>query len=174
MHIRWRAPLVFVVSSLFAGCHAPGTLGNEAGNLQVPPTTSAADVGAWLKMGAYTTWHCEPAAHPARSPSPHGTNRICSNDALSGAGLGEYPVDSAAVKEILDGTTVVGYAVYRHVRAGAGGDSWFWYEQQGGSVGAIGLGDKGTPHDVCVGCHGKAGSDAQHPGHDFVYTQVRQ
>lgn len=61
----------------------------------------------------------------------------------------------------------------RHVRAGTTGDTWFWYEKSHGSVGAIGLGDMGTPHDSCVGCHKGAGSDGNHPGHDLVYTQVR-
>lgn len=159
---------------LFAsGCHTPGSLGTAPGTAQAPPTTSAADVDAWLAQGFYTTWHCEPAPHAGRSPSPHGTNRICSNDAASGAGPGEYPVDSAAVKELLDGGAVVGHAVYRHVRAGTSGDTWFWFEKLHDSVGAIGLGDKGTPHDSCVGCHKNAGANANHSGHDFVYTQVR-
>src|SRR4051794_906793 len=58
---------------------------------QDPPTTSAADVEAWLATGMYLSWHCESAPHPARIPSPHSTNRICTNDILSGfTGTGEY------------------------------------------------------------------------------------
>ena len=38
---------------------------------------------------------------------------------------------------------------------------------------ADGLGSAGTPLTICVGCHGAAGSDTAHPGHDMVYTQVK-
>lgn len=31
----------------------------------------------------------------------------------------------------------------------------------------------GPAEDICVGCHMGAGMDADHPGHDFVYTQVK-
>jgi hypothetical protein len=160
-------------SLLLAACHTPGTLGTQMGTMQAPPTTGAADVQAWLAQGFYTTWHCEPASHPARSPSPHGTNRVCSNDLLSSAGPGEFPVGAASVKELIDGNTITGHSVARHVRAGTTGDTWFWFEGSPTSVYTVGLGDKGTPHDVCVGCHEGAGSDASHSGHDFVYTQVR-
>ena len=167
-----RSTLALLLVTL-AGCHAPGTLGTAVGTAQAPPTTGAADVDAWLAKGFYTTWHCEPAAHAARSPSPHGSNRICSNDLLSSAGAGEFPVDAAAVKELIDGADVVGHTVYRHVRAGTTGDTWFWYEKSHGSVFAVGLGDMGSPHDSCVGCHQYAGRDSSHSGHDFVYTQVQ-
>jgi hypothetical protein len=155
-----------------AGCHTPGTLGTQTGTAQAPPTTSAPDVQAWLAQGFYTTWHCETAAHAARSPSPHGTNRVCSNDLASGAGPGEFPVGAASVKELIDGGKVFGYSISRRVRAGMSGATWFWFEGSESSVSTIGLGDKGTPHDVCVGCHQAAGSDQNHSGHDFVYTQV--
>ena len=112
---------------------------------------------------------------------------ICSNNLASGAPTspaGEYPVGSAAVKELYDsaGTTLNGYAVYLHTKAGKTGDTWYWYEQvpaastapheMDGTV-ADGLGDKGPAMAICVGCHTGAGSDAMHSGHDFVYTQVK-
>jgi len=150
---------------------------------QDPPTSSGTDVEAWLATGMYLSWHCEPAPHPARSPSPHSTNRICTNDVLSGfTGTGEYPVGSAAVKEIYGtGTTIIGYAVYRHVRAGATGSDWWWYERlpldsaaphDDAGVVAAGPGTDGPARAICVACHSAAGSDAMHSGHDFVYTQV--
>jgi hypothetical protein len=158
--------------------------GTSVGTAQLPPTGRVA-VDAWLATGAYRAWHCEAAPHPARSPSPHGINRICSNDALSAfTGTGEYPVGSAAVKELYDsaGTTVVGYAVYHHVSAGTAGGNWYWYEHvplasaaphdSNGTV-ADGLGSAGTANSICVGCHTATGVDAMHSGHDFVYTQVR-
>lgn len=166
--------LPYLISLLvLTGCHTPGTLGTATGTPQAPPTTGAAAVDAWLAQGFYTMWHCETSPHPSRSPSPHGQNRICSNELLSGGGAGEFPVDSSAVKELIDGGNVIGHAVYRHVRSGTTGDTWFWYEKINDSVGAIGLGDTGTPHDSCVNCHKGAGSDSNHSGHDFVYTQVK-
>lgn len=155
----------------------------DSGTAQLPPRGRVA-VEAWLASGAYRMWHCEPTPHAARSPSPHGINRICSNAALSAhAGSGEYPVGSAAVKELYDaaGTAVVGYAVYTHVSAGTMGNNWYWYERvpltsgaphdANGTV-ADGIGDTGPAASICVGCHAATGVDAMHSGHDFVYTQV--
>jgi hypothetical protein len=156
-----------------AGCPATGT----PGTAQTPPTGKQADIEAWLKKGDYKTWKCEPAAHDNRSPSPHGKNRICSNDKLSAHGAGEYPIGSASVKEIYadDGTTILGYATGLKTAAGGGG-AWYWYEnvnKAGLGLVANGLGTAGNPLSVCVGCHAAAGSDATHSGHDQVYTQVK-
>lgn len=154
-----------------------------ASDPQVPPAGDAKAVQAWIDEGHYKTWHCEAKNHPGSPISPHGINRICTNDKLSANAGGEYAVDSAGVKELYDaaGTNIVGYAVYRHVKAGTTGDTWYWYEKvpldsmaphDANGVVADGLGDKGPAMTICVGCHGAAGSDAMHPGHDFVYTQV--
>jgi hypothetical protein len=43
----------------------------------------------------------------------------------------------------------------------------------GYGVVADGLGSRGNARDVCVPCHRAAGEDPDHPGRDFVYTQVR-
>ena len=151
---------------------------------QVPPAGPASAVQAWIDAGHYKKWHCEAAAHGPISISPHGMQRICSNDKLSAHGTGEYPVDTAAVKELYDsaGAKVVGYAVYRHVSAGTTGDTWYWYEvvpadsmapHDANVIVADGLGSSGPAKDICVGCHGATGLDADHPGHDFVYTQIK-
>lgn len=161
----------------FAGC-------GDSADSQNPPTTGAAAVDAWLAQGLYKSWHCEAAAHLSRSPSPHGMNRICSNDKLSQAGAGEYPVDAASVKELYDdaGKNITGYAVFRHVTAGTTGGTWYFYEKvplssaaphDANGVVADGLGSSGPAQTICVSCHQAAGSDAGHSGHDFVYTQVR-
>ncbi len=143
------------------------------GDAQTPPTGEASAISAWLTKGDYKAWKCEPASHDARSPSPHGKNRICSNTVLSTHGAGEYPVGAAGVKELYNaaGTSIVGYAMYRKVAAGQG-EAWYWFEQIDGDLVANGLGTSGTPKTVCVGCHAGAGSDANHSGHDLVYTQV--
>lgn len=160
-----------------------------ASNAQTPPVTVGADVESWLAAGAYTRWHCEAAPHASRDPSPHGINRICSNDLAHGfTGTGERPEGTAAVKELYDaaGKTVVGYAVYVKTKAASeGGKAWYWYERvpsdsaaphDAKGVVADGLGATGTANSICVGCHAAAGSDAAHTpspgGSDEVYTQV--
>lgn len=154
-----------------------GSAGAEPGlepDAQTPPQ-SGADVDAWIAQGDYQAWSCETAEHAARSPSPHGVNRICSNQLLSAHGTGEYPVGAASVKEIFDaeGGDIVGYAVALHVSEGTDGGSWYWYEKiPGMGVVADGLGDTGPANTICVGCHQGAGIDAMHSGHDMVYTQV--
>ncbi|HEY0137209.1 MAG TPA: hypothetical protein VGB85_24165 [Nannocystis sp.] len=152
----------------------------------VPPTAGHDAIQAWLMAGHYKSWKCETGVQDPISISPHGKQRICSNPILSAhTEATEYPVDSAAVKELYDeaGTTIVGYAVYRHIKAGTGGDSWYWYEQlpldhpampdpETGVI-ADGPGDSGNSLKICVGCHQATGSDAMHPGHDFVYEQIK-
>jgi len=187
--MRWSALIVAAVipaASLVTACSSSndGAGAMAASDPQRPPTTGQADVKAWLDTAAYKGWHCESAPHAARKPSPHGMNRICSNDVLAAHGDGEFPVDSAGVKELYDadGKNVVGYAVYRHVKAGNAGDAWYWYEtvpsdsaapHDATGLVAVGPGDSGPAKDICVSCHSAAGSDADHFGHDFVYTQVK-
>jgi hypothetical protein len=163
---------------------------SSAGSAQTPPATNAADVEAWLATGAYKSWHCESAPHPSRDPSPHGINRICSNDLTSAfSGSGERPEGSAGVKELYgtDGTSIVGYATYVKTKAAsAGGDAWYWYERvpldsmaphDAKGVVADGLGTTTNAKQICVSCHAGAGSDAAHTptpgGGDQVYTQVK-
>ncbi|HEX5659560.1 MAG TPA: hypothetical protein VFX59_20330 [Polyangiales bacterium] len=157
---------------------------------QTPPQGASA-VEAWLAEGAYKDWSCEPSVHEARSPSPHGFNRICSNDSLSAnaGGKGVWPKGAAAVKELyasLDGTSPVGYAVYlKTAEDSAAGANWYWYERLSPAaaasfglpeVAADGMGNAGNARSICVSCHVAAGSDAAHTptvgGRDQVYTPV--
>jgi hypothetical protein len=159
---------------------------------QTPPQGETA-VKAWLAAGSYMQWHCQTAAHVARSPSPHGVNRICSNDKLSAAAGPPFPQGSASVKELwsmadggvpdggMVGGSIIGYAVYLKTSAdSAAGANWYWYEddpafEQPGMVVADGMGGSGPPNTICVACHGKASAtDTMHMGPgDFVYTQVK-
>ena len=161
---------------------AEDTGGVPVADAQAPPMGRVA-LEAWIAEGHYLDWHCEAAAHPPVSPSPHANNRICSNDLLSAHTTGEYPVGAASVKELFadDATTIVGYAVALHTRAGTDGGSWYWYERvpldhpaphDANGVVADATGEAGPALEICVSCHGAAGIDADHPGHDFVYTQV--
>jgi hypothetical protein len=172
--------------TLWACISCGGNPSPGLGDAQTPPTTGRVGVEAWLADGSYKSWHCEAAPHAPRPPSPHqNMNRICSNDLLSGAGPGEYPVGSASVKELYESTgmTIVGYAVYLHSKMGTTSNTFYWYERvpltssvpHDATSGVVADGFGGgmaAPEVICVNCHKLAGSDASHPGHDYVYTQV--
>lgn len=160
------------------------------GDAQTPPTTNATDVEAWLKKGDYKSWTCETASHSQLKVSPHGLNRVCSNDiAARFAGVvgAERPVNTASVKELYDDSSkLVGYAVGVKVKPkSAGGDGWYWYERvpldsqaphDKNGVVADGLGSAGAAKTICVGCHAGAGSDNLHDvmgSSDFVYLQAK-
>lgn len=191
MHFR----SLFLLSPLFLLACGPETSTPDAGaEMQLPPTTGYADMEAWLSKGFYKSWKCEPTSHQARSPSPHGINRICNNARLAAqpGGPGEYPVGAAAVKELYseDAGTIIGYAVEVHVSAGTSSSNWYWYERnpslnapaKNGSAGLVAdgvgptEGTAGTPTaSICTGCHTAAGADSAHTttdSHDFVYTHV--
>lgn len=148
---------------------------------ETPPQGGVAVMKTWLATGAYKMWHCEATEHASKDPSPHGVNRICSNDKLAGAGAsGNFPVGAAGVKELWDkaGGTIIGYAVYVKTEVdSAGGVNWYWYEDNPTlapppAVVADGFGTSGNPKDVCVACHVKAGSGFAATARDFVFTQV--
>jgi hypothetical protein len=191
----------FVFSAVFVGavsftsaCGSSGTKSPDASGstaTETPPMGAAA-VEAWLATGAYKSWSSETAIHEARSPSPHGFNRIYSNSIIAAAATGTdaWPVNASAVKELyasLTATTPFGYAVYTKTKAdSAGGASWYWYERvpldsqvpHDATTGVVadGMGGSGTAMTICVGCHSAAGSDAAHTpsvgGRDQVYTAV--
>jgi len=161
---RLSTCLGLLLATVVAGCgdDGPASFGDDLADVQVPPRGSE-DLLAWIDAGHYQSWSCEPEAHAQRSPSPHGRNRICSNDALGTAtGDGPFPAGAAGVKEIFDGAgNITLYAVYRKVEDGTSGDSWYWYEGNRGDVIANGEGE-----DKCTGCHARA-------PRDFVFTVVR-
>lgn len=141
---------------LLCACGAAATV-----DPQLPPAASG-QIDGWLAARAYLDWQCEPSAHAARPNGAHGTNRICSNDALSAHdGGGEYPVGSASVKEQFSSTGELnGYSVMVKTATG-GGASWWWWERSGTTVFG---GSNGA--SLCTGCHSGAPND-------FVFTQVR-
>lgn len=152
-----------VGSDLASGGGADLGAGLDAmpGDSQLPPIDSAASLEKWLMTGVYKAWACEKDRHPARPGSAHAANRICSNDLLSKSASGEYPVNSASVKELFDsGGTIIGYAVGVRTKTGPTDASWFWYERVNTTTYANGA---GVP--LCANCHRNA-------PRDFIYTQV--
>lgn len=134
---------------------------DETGNVaELPPRGDEALTG-WLAGGHYLSWACETEAHPARSPSAHDANRICSNAALSASETGPFPASAASVKELYSGGSLIGYAVARKLTAGIERASWYWYERIGTNVVADSAGAA-----LCAGCH----EDAPR---DHVFTRVR-
>ena len=163
-----KKTMMFALMLLAAACgggSAPSGDLNSSGDEQTPPRGQAL-VEPWIAQGFYLAWRCEPAPHPARPFGAHGDNRVCSNELLSAAGPGEFPVGSASVKEIYSGSSIVGYSLSHHTVAGTSGNTWYWYERIG-----AGAPTEGQGNGTCVGCHRLAGN--QRAGHDYVYTQVR-
>lgn len=157
-----RPILSLLVLALVACDDGPESFGDPLDDPQLPPRGHT-DVLTWIEAGHYLSWQCEPERHPARPGSGHGANRICSNAALAAStGDGAFPAGAAAVKEVFNSSGGIRlYAVYRKVRDGSGGATWYWYEGLDDNVIANGEGD-GT----CTGCHGRA-------PRDFVYTIIR-
>jgi hypothetical protein len=197
--MKRRTLVMLLPSALLLACSSSSTnpttpsdagTTSDSGASQTPPMGGAA-VEAWLQTGAYKSWHCEPAIHASRTPSPHGFNHICSNNlvASNASSTAAWPEGAAAVKELYNAatdTTPIGYAVYLKTQAdSAGGGNWYWYERvplssmvphDANGVVADGLGTSGPAQTICVGCHAAAGSDAMHTpstgGRDNVYTPV--
>lgn len=171
-----------LLGSALVGCGSGSSAGGGGGSTdaaQTPPEGNDA-VTKWLDVGYYKKWHCQSAAHASKAPSPHGFNRICSNDALAGAGSsGDFPEGSANVKELWDkiGGNVIGHAVYRKTASdSAGGANWYWFEFNpdidAKQPVADGMGDSGAAKSICVGCHVAAGASFASTSRDFVFTQV--
>jgi hypothetical protein len=141
------------------------------GDAETPATGNPQIVADWLKTGAYRKWRCEALVHQARSPSPHGSNRVCSNRKLADHGAGEFPIGAASVKEVYDDLGARrGYAIGKKVDSGTA-PAWVWFMMEGSNIVANARGIAAAAA-ACTGCHAAAGTDAQHSGHDFVYTIV--
>jgi hypothetical protein len=179
-----------LVMTVACGGDDDGDQETSPGDAQTP-ARGADQMEDWLEGGAYLEWAAEPAIHEARSPSPHGFNRIFVNDLLAqnAGGSSDWPAGVAAVKELYDSADAaepVGYAVYLKTAADSdGGRNWYWYEivpddspaphDENGIV-ADGLGTDGPARSICVGCHALAGADEAHTptagGRDLVYSPV--
>lgn len=164
-----RGPRALALTALVAACAAPPDTEDRA---IVPPLRGQASIEAWLDAGYYQAWTCEPAAHDAVAPSPHGRVRVCGNPIVTAAGPAQ--VDAALVLELVDGGAVVGRGAQRHTRSGRDGATWYWYLQvpatsetvhDATGLAADGWGFEGPAQTYCSACHATAA--------DFVFTVPR-
>jgi hypothetical protein len=184
MHFSRYLLALAVCASALTACGSDSTetpAAKDLGSAQLPPTSNGSDVEAWIAKGSYMDWTCETASHPQIKVSPHGKNRICSNDLISGfkGAVGdERPKGSAAVKELYnDSDELVGYAVSVKLEATSnGGANWYWYERTPSGVVADGKGDAGAAKSICVSCHAGAASDNDmhfvNGSSDYVYDVI--
>ena len=151
---------------LLASC---GGTAQPAPDPQLPPTAGYDQIEPWFRAGFYQQWHCEPDVHEGRSPVPPGKTRICSNELLSAAGAGDYPVGAASLRELYDaaGANVVGFSVQRKVAAGNSAAAWYWYDRvpldsglahDPRGVAVDGTGDTVAVQETCTACHLQAGA----------------
>jgi hypothetical protein len=118
---------------------------------------SEAGIAAFVKERRYQGWLAEPSVHA--SPI-HGRVRVFFNDTAVQslqAGRDTHSVGTVLVKELYssDATRLTGHALEVKVEAGAGKDTWVFYEAA--------LNDSPAPyygrgHPTCHGCH-EAGKD---------------
>jgi hypothetical protein len=140
----------------------PSLLATACGGEERPPTlegfdTSEAGIAAFVQERRYQGWLAEPSVHP--SPI-HGRVRVFFNDTAVQslrAGNDTHPLGTILVKELYssDGTRLTGHAVEAKVEAGAGKDTWLFFEADLGQSPAPYY---GRGHPTCHGCH-SAGRD---------------
>ncbi|HEX4423653.1 MAG TPA: hypothetical protein VH165_37340 [Kofleriaceae bacterium] len=157
-----------VAALAIAACAPPSTADDPD---VVPPVLGQAAIEAWFDAGHYLRWACEPAAHDAAAPSPHGRIRLCANPIATGDPLGVAQIDAALVLEIVDpGGAIVGRGAQRHTRTQTGGvadgsadgSDWYWYMRvpadsatvhDASGLAADGWGFEGPPQTYCSACH---------------------
>lgn len=107
-----------------------------------------ADVAAFVRSGAYRSWHAEPAPHATRGP--HGTRvRTFINDALFdslAAKASSHPPGASAVKELFSGDSVTGWAVDTKASDGV----WEYFE---GFEPTLDQYRFRGPGNLCANCH---------------------
>ncbi len=136
----------------------------------VPPVFGQAVMDPWLASGFYLKWSCDAAPRQSLGISPHGVIRTCTNPIAEAAlTAAEWPVDSAWVTELYDGSgTLHGHSVQRRSEPEDGSSSWYWYQISDDVLEANGWGLDGPPLTDCSACHVLAGTGSN-AGHGFVF-----
>ncbi len=151
-------PLILSVLALVALCISCGGSDEARGPVVGGLDTSEQGIVSFVKERKYGDWLAEPAVHP--SSGPHGPVRVFFNgtsvDSLR-ANNATHPVGSILVKELYapDGTELIGHALDVKVEAGAGKDTWLFFE---GTLPGYRDNFYGRGHETCHGCH-EAGTD---------------
>jgi hypothetical protein len=136
-----------------------------AADPSLPPTRTR-PLERWLEAGEWrSTWVPEPAAHPSLGAHGRSVRTWYSPALVEDLAAGRVPFrrGAAIVKELFDptGTTLLGFAVMRKVRArsGARGTGWFFWE----TADPRPFRGRGLP--VCASCHAR--------GVDFLLSAFR-
>lgn len=119
----------------------------------------------WLAKKKYANYEAESNIHQSASVAAHGDVRVFANDKLTAsmtAGNRTHPVGSAAIKELHKDGSHIGWAAMLKTKEGAGGDSWYWYENLSTTDSAKPVA-AGLGASLCTGCHSG--------GNDFVLTE---
>ena len=120
--------------------------------------TMAGPLFPFLQERSYEDYPAEPSAHP--SAGPHGRVRSFFNQSLAdslAAGSSLHPIGSASIKELYEGSSLIGWAVMVKTEAPASASSWYFYE-------ILSINNPSNPvadgHGVpgCANCH-SAGND---------------
>jgi hypothetical protein len=160
-----KSPRLFVLAlvALAAACGGSEEVrGPVVGGLD----TSEPGIVTFVKERRYQGWFAEPAVH--ESSGPHGQVRVFFNDTAVEslrANNATHPVGSILVKELYapDGKQLVGHALDVKVEAGAGKDTWLFFE---GALPGYKNNFYGRGHEACHGCH--------EPGKDYVTIELPQ
>ena len=138
--------------------------------------TNKDDLFAFVKAGEHRAWTHESALR--ETDAPHGTYVVAYLNSIleksMKAGIDTHPVGSAAVKEMFDESRdPAGWAVSVKVKPDSdGGNGWYWYETTS-NVDANAIPVRGTRTGeglgagICIGCHGRFGSDYVVIGYPF-------
>lgn len=150
-----RRPEQLLLAALAGAC-VEGEAEPEPEPVAVPDGSESRAVQDWLIAGHYLEWE---RFDPPPSSDMVGGARVYLAPALVDsleAGNEIHPLGSAAVREILDpeGEAMIGWALSHKLEAGAGPQTWFFYEVFALDADAEALvAERGA--SGCVGCHGE-------------------
>jgi hypothetical protein len=148
-------PLRLLLFVLVIAC---GGSDEERGPVVGGLDTSEQGIVSFVKERKYQDWLAEPSVRD--SGGPHGPVRVFFNDTSVEslrAGNATHSVGSILVKEVYapDGKELVAHALNVKVAAGAGKDTWLYFE---GTLPGYQNNFYGRGHETCHGCH-EAGKD---------------
>jgi hypothetical protein len=144
---------VLVLAIALSGCGGESTP-SDCSSVGPEVPSSGAALFTFLDCGGYTSFSKESAPHD--TSGPHGGDvLVYVNSALEqslAAGATEHPAGAAAIKELLDSDgSLDGWSAMVKAEAGAGGDTWYWYETFTTERNAPAYEGRGI--SICANCH---------------------